>query len=66
LTLQGILLFTFIDYTPSSYGDYQYPVYAEVIGFLIVALEIGMIPGVAIYKFFRSEFRGSLFEVCIL
>ncbi|ELU09479.1 hypothetical protein CAPTEDRAFT_115714 [Capitella teleta] len=60
LLIVGILLFTFIDYQPSSYGDYEYPIYAEVIGFFIVAFEIGMIPGVAIYQIYCSDVKGSL------
>lgn len=63
LYLQGILAFTFADYRQSTYGDYKYPLHADAIGFCIVALEIGVIPGVAIYKICTSEYEGSVMEV---
>lgn len=33
--MQLILVFTFIDYSPSYYGDYAYPVWADVLGWSI-------------------------------
>ncbi|XP_064100130.1 sodium- and chloride-dependent glycine transporter 1-like [Macrobrachium nipponense] len=30
-----ILIFTFVDYRPSTYGDYKYPVWADILGWFI-------------------------------
>lgn len=37
-------------YQPLTYEDYVYPVWANVIGWLIATSSVAMIPGVAIYK----------------
>ena len=37
-------------YEPLTYEDYVYPVWANVIGWLIALSSVAMIPGVAIYK----------------
>ncbi|KAK2156903.1 hypothetical protein LSH36_202g04000 [Paralvinella palmiformis] len=58
----GILLFTFIDFTPSTYGSYQYPVWGEVIGWTITLFELAFIPGVAIYKVFTADSELSLIQ----
>ena len=61
---QFILGFTLLDFKRSSYGDYTYPVYADVIGALISITEIAFIPGVAIYKIATvSDKTLSLMEV---
>ncbi len=52
---QFILLFTFIDFKRSSYGDYTFPIWADVLGWIIAILEIAFIPGVAIYKICTIE-----------
>ena len=57
-----ILIFTFIDFKPSSYGKYTYPLYADIIGWCITAMEIAFIPGVAIYKICTSGHEGTLWS----
>lgn len=37
-------------YEPLTYEDYVYPLWANVLGWLISSSSIAMIPGVAIYK----------------
>ncbi|KAK3863344.1 hypothetical protein Pcinc_030881 [Petrolisthes cinctipes] len=44
LSVFVILIFTFIDYSPSTYGKYQYPVWADVLGWLISFSCIGAVP----------------------
>ncbi|XP_071539610.1 sodium- and chloride-dependent glycine transporter 2-like isoform X5 [Panulirus ornatus] len=39
-----ILIFTFIDYSPSTYGTYQFPVWADVLGWLISFSCISVVP----------------------
>ena len=48
--LQFILVFSLVDFSRSSYGGYQYPLYADVIGATITLIEVLCIPGVALYK----------------
>ncbi|KAG0727458.1 Sodium- and chloride-dependent glycine transporter 1 [Chionoecetes opilio] len=33
--IEVILIFTFLDYSPTEYGEYKYPVWADVLGWLI-------------------------------
>jgi solute carrier family 6 dopamine transporter-like protein 3 len=39
-----------IGYEPLTYGQYVYPVWANVLGWVIAGSSIAMIPGMAIYK----------------
>ena len=48
--MQFILVFSLVDFHRSSYGDYKYPLYADVIGACITLIEVLCIPGVAVYK----------------
>ena len=46
-------MFTFVDYEASTYGDYLYPVWADVLGWLLACLVIAPIfiaMGYRIYK----------------
>ena len=63
LVFQAILLFTFLDFKRSSYGDYKYPLYADVIGWIIALAEIGCIPAVALYKIFKADSNLSIIQV---
>ena len=60
---QFILLFTFIDFKPSTYGKYKYPFYADAIGWTISIVEIGFIPGVALYKICTTHRDMSIIQV---
>jgi len=51
-------------YEPLSYEDYVYPVWANILGWLIACSSIIMIPGMAIYKI--SSTSGSFIQVSIL
>ncbi|KAG8230248.1 hypothetical protein J437_LFUL009786 [Ladona fulva] len=50
LFLMFIIVYGLIGYEPLTYGDYVYPVWANVLGWLIAGSSVMMIPGVAIYK----------------
>lgn len=51
-------------YEPLTYEDYVYPVWANVLGWLIATSSIAMIPGIAIYKIIVTP--GSFIQVIIL
>ncbi|KAK2169497.1 hypothetical protein LSH36_9g04017 [Paralvinella palmiformis] len=48
--ITSVMVFTLVRFTSSSYGDFQYPLWSDIMGWLVVCLEISFIPGVAIYK----------------
>ncbi|KAL6447802.1 hypothetical protein ACFW04_000140 [Cataglyphis niger] len=50
LFLMFIIVYGLMGYEPLSYEDYIYPVWANVLGWLIACSSIVMIPGMAIYK----------------
>ncbi|XP_070156863.1 sodium-dependent dopamine transporter isoform X1 [Polyergus mexicanus] len=50
LFLMFIIVYGLMGYEPLSYEDYVYPVWANVLGWLIACSSIIMIPGMAIYK----------------
>ncbi|KAL6265072.1 hypothetical protein P5V15_005163 [Pogonomyrmex californicus] len=50
LFLMFIIVYGLIGYEPLSYEDYVYPVWANILGWLIACSSIIMIPGMAIYK----------------
>nr|XP_027214213.1 sodium- and chloride-dependent glycine transporter 1-like isoform X2 [Penaeus vannamei] len=45
----NILLFTFIDYSPSSYSNYQFPLWADILGWCISFSCIAAVPVRAIW-----------------
>lgn len=56
-TFQALWIFCLIDYESPTYnnGEYRYPVWAIVIGWLISSMSIACIPLFAIYVFFNAE-----------
>ncbi|KMQ97245.1 sodium-dependent dopamine transporter [Lasius niger] len=50
LFLMFIIVYGLMGYEPLSYEGYVYPVWANVLGWLIACSSIVMIPGMAIYK----------------
>lgn len=51
----GIFLFSLIDYQPAMYGeDYYYPIWGEVIGWLMAIVSMQWIPTYAIYIFLTT------------
>ncbi|XP_043223107.1 sodium- and chloride-dependent glycine transporter 1-like isoform X1 [Amphibalanus amphitrite] len=51
----GILVFTWIDYTPLKYGDYDFPLWANLLGWLISFTSVAMIPLLAVIKVYRMD-----------
>jgi solute carrier family 6 dopamine transporter-like protein 3 len=47
---QFIIVYGLIGYEPLTYEEYVYPVWANVLGWVIAGSSIAMIPGMAIYK----------------
>lgn len=62
--LQFIIVYGLMGYEPLSYEGYIYPVWANVLGWLIACSSIVMIPGMAIYKI--STTPGSFVQVSIV
>ncbi|KAK2155964.1 hypothetical protein LSH36_225g01061 [Paralvinella palmiformis] len=60
--LMFIMFFTWIDYTPSKYADYHYPVWADAMGWLISMASVTAIPTVMIYKLCTVDYNGTLLE----
>ncbi|KAH0954864.1 hypothetical protein HN011_010211 [Eciton burchellii] len=50
LFLMFIIVYGLVGYEPLSYEDYIYPVWANVLGWLIACSSVIMIPSIAIYK----------------
>ncbi|XP_055865520.1 sodium- and chloride-dependent glycine transporter 2-like isoform X1 [Biomphalaria glabrata] len=55
--LLTILIFTAVDFDPTSYGDYVFPTWAEVVGCFITILSISAIPLVALCKVVQGLIR---------
>lgn len=47
----GVFIFSIVRYAPAKYLDYEFPVWGEVIGLLMVCSVILIIPLYIIYKF---------------
>uniref|UniRef100_T1KSR7 Transporter n=1 Tax=Tetranychus urticae TaxID=32264 RepID=T1KSR7_TETUR len=47
-----IIIYGLISYEPLTYGDYRYPVWANILGFCIAASSVLCIPIVAIYQIY--------------
>ncbi|XP_070554248.1 sodium- and chloride-dependent glycine transporter 2-like [Ptychodera flava] len=50
--LLAIMIFALIDYTPVHYGSYTYPKWSEIIGWLITAASVSMIPLFIILQYY--------------
>ncbi|XP_035681588.1 sodium- and chloride-dependent glycine transporter 2-like [Branchiostoma floridae] len=60
LSLLFILIFQFTVYSPTKYGDYTYPFWAEVLGWCMVGVAVLMLPTAALYKVCCA--KGTLYE----
>lgn len=60
LVVLTILVFTWIDFVPARYGDYEFPTWANAIGWVLSFSSVSLIPLVAIYKIIRE--KGSFVE----
>ncbi|XP_050406661.2 sodium- and chloride-dependent GABA transporter 1 isoform X1 [Patella vulgata] len=58
--LIGLLVFTLVEYQPPSYGNYQYPSYAGVIGWIIALITSVPIP-ILMVKEIKSR-KGSIIQ----
>lgn len=52
LFLMVIIVYGLISYEPLTYGDYEYPMWANVLGLLIASSSVMCIPVVAVYQFY--------------
>ena len=60
---QAIMVFTWVDYTPSSYGKYAFPLWADTLGWLITMTSVAAIPMAAIIGVLKHGRReGSWIE----
>jgi hypothetical protein len=51
-----------VGYEPLTYEEYVYPVWANVLGWIIAGSSIIMIPGTAVYKLLTTP--GTFIQVC--
>jgi hypothetical protein len=65
ILFQIIVISSIISYSPLSYttadGTYEYPFYANVLGWGVALASMMLIPGYAVYKIIRT--KGTLKEV---
>jgi hypothetical protein len=61
LVFQGILLFSWVDYSPARYGDVYFPAWADALGWLMSLCSIIWIPIMAVYKVYKDD--GPVCEV---
>lgn len=62
LHVKFLLVFNWIEYQPSQYGDYVYPMWADVIGWLMSFSVVVWIPVYAIYRLCK-EHDGTVLNV---
>ena len=60
---QFILLFAWIDYTPVKYGDYNYPGWADAIGWLLALASVICIPAMMIRKLYKEDESNTIIGV---
>lgn len=53
--LIAIMLFTWIDYEPSDYGGYTFPVWADSLGWILSMTSVSAIPIVVIFTLFKTK-----------
>ncbi|KAK7580355.1 hypothetical protein V9T40_000984 [Parthenolecanium corni] len=60
LFLIFIIVYGLIGYEPLKFESYEYPLWANILGWLIASSSVAMIPGIAIYKLLTTN--GTFFE----
>lgn len=65
LCLQFVLIFNWIEYTPAHLDQYEYPFWANVVGWILALLPVFVIVTIAIQKLI-SVGKGNLLEVSFL
>ncbi|XP_037070477.1 sodium- and chloride-dependent glycine transporter 1-like [Pollicipes pollicipes] len=58
----GLLLFTWIDHSPLTYGAYEFPLWATAVGWIISLTSVAMIPLVAAIKLCSMDSSLSLMQ----
>lgn len=61
--LQFIFIFMLVDYSPSKYGDYLYPRWADGVGWLFALSSIIFIPLTMVYKLCRETEGDTVLQV---
>lgn len=66
ITQYGVLIFSFIENKPIAYAnDESYPVWSQVLGWLMAWVSVVVVPGVAVYILYQSysdpEYEGLNF-----
>ena len=60
---QFIIIFSLVDYSPVHYGTYVYPVWCEVIGWLMALVSVAMIPTFAVVEYILHSEGDTPWEV---
>lgn len=60
--ITSVMLFTLVRFSPTNYGDYQFPLWSDIAGWLVVLAEVAFIPGVAVYKICTADPRLSTIQ----
>ncbi|CAG2103915.1 unnamed protein product, partial [Medioppia subpectinata] len=60
IVIAVLLILQFVYKLPTTYGNYEYPVYSEVIGWLLCVSSIIFIPGIALYQILYKMFAEKL------
>ncbi|KAL5013211.1 hypothetical protein ScPMuIL_007481 [Solemya velum] len=55
LAIVFIFIFTFVDYTPSTYGDYNYPAWADALGWIMAICSVLAIPITMVYMVKKED-----------
>lgn len=57
------MVFTWVDFAPSSYGVYKFPMWAEVVGWMMSMTSVMAIPVFIAWKVCTSDQQDTLWEV---
>ena len=60
------MVFTWVDFVPSSYGDYTFPLWAEVVGWIMSMTSVSAIPIFIAWKVCTADQEDTLWEVCCM
>lgn len=63
---QFILIFAWVDYTPVSYGDYEYPGWVDGLGWVLALSSVLWIPGTMLYKIRKEDEGDYILQVSCL
>ncbi|XP_077984736.1 sodium- and chloride-dependent glycine transporter 1-like [Glandiceps talaboti] len=63
-TLAFIMVFSLVSYTPCQLGDYVYPKWAEIVGWIISLLSVALIPAYAIYHIVKVKANSASERIC--